>query len=250
MKVVRVVLASLVLASFAMLQGSTSIAASGPGYTLYGEATLVHPGHASDTAVQLRSDADPGYGGIDFETAAGMTLSQLQNLSTDYMFTAGSCGGGSPRFQINVNTSGGVKNIFVYIGPPPNYTGCAASVWLPTGDLLESALFVDTSKLPGGTFYDTWALALVKYGTQALMGIQLVADGGWAVVGGVQTVQVDNVMINATTYTFESEVVDRGDKEDCKKGGWRDFTAAPGPFKNQGDCVSYFATGGKNKASH
>jgi hypothetical protein len=225
-----------------MIQGSTSLAAS--GYTLYGDATAVHPGHASDTAIQLRSAAAPGYGGIDFDVAAGTTLNQLQNLSTDYLFTAGSCGGGSPRFQINVDG----KNIFVYIGPPPSYTGCAANVWLNTGDLLEAALFVDTSQLPGGTFYDTWAAALVKYGTHAVTGIQLVADGGWA-VGGTQTVLVDNVMINATTYTFEAEVVNPNDKQRCKDGGWQDFESSPGPFKNQGDCVSYFATGGKNKAS-
>jgi hypothetical protein len=31
-------------------------------------------------------------------------------------------------------------------------------------------------------------------------------------------------------------------KEQCKNGGWRDF---PG-FKNQGDCVSFVATRGKN----
>ncbi len=55
--------------------------------------------------------------------------------------------------------------------------------------------------------------------------------------------------INATTFTFEAEVVEPGDKAKCKKGGWRDFESSPGPFKNQGDCVSYFATGGKNKAS-
>jgi hypothetical protein len=36
-------------------------------------------------------------------------------------------------------------------------------------------------------------------------------------------------------------------KDDCKKGGWQTFVGAPGPFKNQGDCVSYVATGGKNK---
>jgi hypothetical protein len=30
--------------------------------------------------------------------------------------------------------------------------------------------------------------------------------------------------------------------EQCKNGGWRDF----GVFKNQGDCVSFVATGGKN----
>jgi hypothetical protein len=32
------------------------------------------------------------------------------------------------------------------------------------------------------------------------------------------------------------------DKDTCKSGGWQRF----GVFKNQGDCVSYFATGGKN----
>ncbi|HEY6201639.1 MAG TPA: hypothetical protein VI056_01225 [Candidatus Limnocylindria bacterium] len=241
MKFLKVVLASFVLASFAMIQGSAAVAAS--GYTLFGDAAPVHPGNASDTAIQLRSDADPGWGGIDFDTTAGMTLNQLLNLSTDYKFTDASCAGGSPRFQINVDG----HNIFVYIGPPPNYTGCAANVWLNTGDLLESALFVDTSQLPGGTFYDTWASALVKYGSHQVTGIQLVADGGWAVAGGVQTVLVDNVMINTTTYTFEEVVA--SDKNRCKDGGWEDFTSSPGPFKNQGDCVSYFATGGKNKAS-
>jgi hypothetical protein len=31
-------------------------------------------------------------------------------------------------------------------------------------------------------------------------------------------------------------------KDQCKNGGWRAF----GAFKNQGDCVSFVATGGKN----
>jgi hypothetical protein len=31
-------------------------------------------------------------------------------------------------------------------------------------------------------------------------------------------------------------------KDECKHGGWRDF----GVFKNQGDCVSFVATKGKN----
>ena len=38
-------------------------------------------------------------------------------------------------------------------------------------------------------------------------------------------------------------------KDDCKKGGWMTRTDDEGrPFKNQGDCVSYVATGGRNKA--
>lgn len=32
-------------------------------------------------------------------------------------------------------------------------------------------------------------------------------------------------------------------KADCKKGGWMNYG---GMFKNQGDCVSFVATNGKN----
>jgi hypothetical protein len=34
-------------------------------------------------------------------------------------------------------------------------------------------------------------------------------------------------------------------KDQCKNGGWRNFP----DFKNQGDCVSYVATGGENQPS-
>jgi hypothetical protein len=34
-------------------------------------------------------------------------------------------------------------------------------------------------------------------------------------------------------------------KEECKEGGWQAF----GVFKNQGDCVSFVATGGRNQPS-
>jgi hypothetical protein len=37
----------------------------------------------------------------------------------------------------------------------------------------------------------------------------------------------------------------RTSKEQCKNGGWRSF----GKFKNQGDCISFVATGGKNPPS-
>jgi len=36
------------------------------------------------------------------------------------------------------------------------------------------------------------------------------------------------------------------DKDQCKKGGWENFA---GLFKNQGDCVSYVVTDGRNEPS-
>jgi hypothetical protein len=50
------------------------------------------------------------------------------------------------------------------------------------------------------------------------------------------------VMNTSWSWRLDIEVVG---KSDCKKKGWRSF----GVFKNQGDCVSYFATGGKNPPS-
>lgn len=220
------------VAAVAVLLASAVPAGASGSFTLFGDATLVHPGFASNTAVQLRS-VGSGFGGVDFSIPAGTTFGQIQNLATEFQFTAGSCGEGAPRFQINVDG----KNAFVYIGPPPNYTGCPQNVWQNTDNLATPASFVDTSQLPGGTFYDTFAAADLKYGSDVVTGIQLVTDAGFFF--GTQTVLVDNVMINDMTFTFESA-------ESCKDGGWQSFTSSPGPFKNQGDCVSFFATGGKS----
>jgi hypothetical protein len=79
----------------------------------------------------------------------------------------------------------------------------------------------------------------------------------------------DSLEANPTSLTFPPEVptvcpaslglvqqpLDSGDivvtdaqllptsKEQCKNGGWKTY----GVFKNQGDCVSFVATGGKNQ---
>ena len=48
---------------------------------------------------------------------------------------------------------------------------------------------------------------------------------------------IDNVAVTETVPT----------QSDCKQGGWQTMIDGVGNhFKNQGDCVSYFATGGKN----
>ena len=218
---------------FTMVFAGVVLAAAASGYTLFGDAQLVSPGNNSPTGAQTRSSATvpPNYGGIDFDVVEGLTLADLDKLSTDYKFTEGSCGGGSPRFQLNTPEG----NIFVYIGPYPNYTGCQTGVWQSTGDLLETGMYVDTSQI-GGTFYDPYENAVAQFGDLEITGIQLVTDAFW--FAGTQTVVFDNVMINNRTFTFES-------KDSCKNGGWQNFTTAPGPFRNQGQCVSHFARGGE-----
>ena len=176
-----------------VLVGALPASASG-GFSLFGDATRVHPGNDSRTAIQL-SSVGSSFGGIDLKIPETLTFGDINTLSTDTKFTAGSCGLGSPRFSINVDG----KNAFVYIGPPPNYTGCPPAVWSNTGNLATPASFVDTSQLSGGTFYDTFAAADLKYGSDAVTGIQLVSDNA------NQTVLIDNVQVNNTTYTFNGQ---------------------------------------------
>ena len=126
----------------------------------------------------------------------------------------------------------------MYIGPPPNYTGCPPIVWTNTGDLLEGVNPIDTSQLNGGTFYDPYAAAFIKYGSYIVTGVQVVVDSGFA-FGGEQTAFVDNTNIDGTTYTYD-EAGHPTSKDDCKNGGWMNLVDDEGDaFKNQGDCVSY-----------
>ena len=150
----------------------------------------------------------------------------LNNLSTDYKFLSGSCGAGSPRFGATTSTGG---TIYFYIGAFPNYTDCPAGVWANTGNLASPASVVDSSQI-GGTFYDSYAHVQAVYGSLVITDIFIVADGG----NPTQSVEIDNTMVNNATYTYETP------DSLCKNGGYQNFTSAPGPFKNQGQCVSYF----------
>ena len=220
------------------------------GYSLFGDAQIVSPGNSSPNAAQIRSTCPGGatvclptgftFGGIDFDIPAGLTFGNFQTLATDYKFTDGSCGGGGPRFVIDLQSGSISGDISVYIGPPPGYVGCPMNIYQGTGDLLEGANLLDTTHLPGGAFYDPYTAAVIKYGSYTVTDVQLVTDGGWSQLGNLQTVQADNVDINGTIYTFDQPQT----KEQCKKSGWQVVTRTDNStFKNQGDCVSYFNTG-------
>ena len=66
-------------------------------------------------------------------------------------------------------------------------------------------------------------------------------------VGDTVTLPIDNAFTVDESATL---VVSPQSKDDCKNGGWQTLRDGNGkPFKNQGDCVSYVATKGKNTAS-
>ena len=241
-KTVSIVLLVVALAAF----GGAVLAAS---YTLEGGATLVDSGNSSDGALQLVSDADTAASSVHFELDSSLTFADLTHLSADFNVTDDDCTNGSPRFAIALNTGSGIQHVFVYLGPSPNYQGCAPDTWHSSGDLLESGLTVDTSQL-GGTFYQSFDTAVANYGGLNVADIFLVVDAGYAFDDDEQTVLVDNVLINDTSFDLEAVEEPVFTKDDCKQNGWQDMTGEngePGPFRNQGDCVSFFATQGRNQ---
>ena len=54
------------------------------------------------------------------------------------------------------------------------------------------------------------------------------------------TADISNITVNGELQVPTVQTA----KDQCKDGGWQSFTSPS--FKNQGDCVSYFATGGTN----
>jgi hypothetical protein len=68
---------------------------------------------------------------------------------------------------------------------------------------------------------------------------------GFSLGSGVQgDWTITSIEFAGTTYTF-AKGAPLTDKDQCKNGGWA--TSYPTTFTNQGDCVSSFASKGKNK---
>ena len=89
----------------------------------------------------------------------------------------------------------------------------------------------------GTTFADMkWAgqtYTFIAKATQTTLTFTSTTGSGWGPA-------IDNVVITQTLATGA----------DCKKGGWKTMVDKTGTsFRNQGDCVSYYATGEKNLAN-
>ena len=189
----------LLLAAVAALALAAAAPALAADPTTSGSATITDGvGTIVSNTFLPNTPADDG-GAITFPIASGLTLAQITQLSAEFNVTDDDCGGGSPRFAINFGTN---KNVVVYLGPSPTFTGCAANTWLSTGNLVGTAdaCRVDTSQISPGTQCSTWAAAVTLLGSQTINSISFVVDGGWLPADKEQTVQVRTVKINADTF--------------------------------------------------
>lgn len=212
---------------------------------LQGSATIVTPegDNSSPRALELTSDPAQPSGSITFTVATGTTFDEFTALSTDYYFGLdNTCGFGSPRFAISLydpaTGTNGIAN--AYIGESPSYNSCPAGAWTFSGDLLENGRFIDTSRLPGGVTNDPYALARVRYEDYLVTSVQLIVDDGPSFSDREQSVQVDNVDVNGTVYTFDQPFAGG----ECRNGGWQTLTRENGTlFASQGACIDYVTAG-------
>lgn len=148
--------------------------------------------------------------------------------SLDYTVTTGTI---PPAFQLVVdfNADGAADGILV------GETAYGNDWWLSNG----SAQFVkDGAPVQSGgsgSYYhgtlDQWRGAFPD---------AVVTAFGFSLGSGVLGDGIINALNFAgTSYTFSAPVV-LTSKEDCKNGGW--VTSTSPVFKNQGDCVSFFAS--------
>jgi hypothetical protein len=192
----KVIVSLAALAAAAVAAGTAS--AAGITSSLFGGAVQ------ESADVKLVSDLTDvttanDYSGIAFTLPAGTTFSSLTTLSTEFNPTVGGCGGGSPRFSLKLASG---KNVFVYFGPSPNFTGCTLNSWQSTGNLIgnNDVGRYDTSQVQAGTQSNTYTGALALIGSQNVTEIDLVVDAGWFFNPKSQTVLVRNVNINGQTF--------------------------------------------------
>jgi N-acetylneuraminic acid mutarotase len=79
----------------------------------------------------------------------------------------------------------------------------------------------------------TWSVGLPMQRARASHAAAMVGNMIYAIGGEDGSFLLDHV------EALES--VNELTKDDCKKGGWATIGFPPGPFRNQGQCVSYFA---------
>jgi hypothetical protein len=174
--------------------GSSNISSGTTGvipvrFTLYRQTQ-------SPVVFQSINSDNPGitandYSYLSFSPSTPMTFGDITNLSADFVFTQGQSIGGSMRWEIG--TSAGP--LYIYYGTAPSWTGTGGS-----GDNMigQSDLRYDTSNIPGGSFYDTYAHAVTLLGSATVHYAAIVLDSGWA--QGDQRVSLTSATVNNNTW--------------------------------------------------
>lgn len=181
------------------------------------------------------------------EQFINMPVTDLNSLSYDFLIGGGGDADDDRHFYLNV---------YVNIDDSDNFYDCRFDYVPTTGS---------TTSFTSVTFdADDTPTAVTKRGTRITACPTTLAgmpEGSYVRVFSINVGDtsatlddtgldgyLDNVVVDTvdgvSTYDFE---VGPASKADCKNDGWRNFE---GMFKNQGDCVSFVASQGRNQPAY
>jgi hypothetical protein len=211
------------------------------------------PGSPHIGALQLTTDATTT-SKAQYMHLANTPLSNVGTLSYYTKQTSASFVGGDPSYQLAVWLDGTSAGFTTFVYEPYENGTVIPGVW-QSWDVDAGQMWSSRTVNAGG------ACTVAAGGGGApfytLAALKTACPNAVVVGFGVNigsnnpsyNVEADLVNFNGTTYNFEPYVV-ATDKDACKNGGWMNLADSNGKsFKNQGDCVSYVATHGKNQAN-
>lgn len=201
-----------------------------------------------DAALQLTT-GDSNLDKAQYLTAYTGSLSSLSTLAYSTKQVAGPPTAAA-SFQILVDLNGAGEGGFTTLVYEPYWNGTVVPTDWQSWDI-DSGLVWSSRTFTDGTcavVNGAGGPPLYNFSALQVSCPDAVVQAVGVNVGSYNpnyNVLVDGVIVNDTTYDFELTsgpvVMLPTSKDACKKGGYMNFTDAEGnPFKNQGQCVSYF----------
>ena len=203
--------------------GTTDTANGQTGGAVYGGVcTRTADGAVLDNSVPVGSG---DYSGVYYKTSSlsGKLLGDVTQLSFNY---TGIPTAGSPRISLPIDVTGdGTTDFYAFIGA--FYCNDGAGLVDPIHDS-TCTIFYTGGPVSG---YPNWAAFVAAHPT-------------WHVGATPFVIADDAGLWTVSNVHLGEKVSERNDKNDCKKGGWKDLARADGSsFKNQGDCIQFANTG-------
>ncbi len=250
-----------VIGAVALLAVAGAIAATAvvvtPGNTQGWSTADTRPGGAVNyvfdttapggSALQLTTDATTA-AKAQYLHAANTPLADVTELGYSTKQNSASFAGGDASYQLLVNL-GGTTGFTTFVFEPYENGVVVPGAW-QSWDVDQGQFWSSKTVNAGGMCAVTAGAGGPPFYT--LAGLKAACPNAVVIGFGVNIgtfnpsydVETDLVDFNGTVYDFQLAPTS---KDQCKNGGWQNYTNPT--FKNQGDCVSYVATGGKNGAN-
>lgn len=145
------------------------------------------PQNPTNYAVSITISNGTDFGGIVRKVNPGNKASDLTDqLQLKYYLQNMQCGGGSPRIQLGIDTTGDGHfdgNAFGYVGDKPwgGQGDCPMNQWV-LEDMTDNVAKWDLTQLGGGgaiTWSEAVAYLATKYPNYKVLNIVYVLDSGW-----------------------------------------------------------------------